>query len=73
MAEDIAGREPCNSISGFAASAKDLVAPIARFFDETLVMAKEPGLRAARLGLLAGVAALAPVGLDWAAVDAATK
>jgi len=36
-------------------------------------MAKEPGLRAARLGLLAGVAALAPVGLDWAAIDAATK
>ena len=73
LAEAIADRKPCESVSGFATSAKDLVDPIARFFDDTLVMAKEPGLRAARLGLLAGVAALAPVGLDWAAIDAATK
>lgn len=73
LAEVLADRKPDDSVSGFAASAKDLVAPIARFFDETLVMAEEPGLRAARLGLLAGVAALAPAGLDWAAIDAATK
>lgn len=73
LAEAIADRKPCESVSGFATSAKDLVDPIARFFDDTLVMAKEPGLRAARLGLLADVAALAPVGLDWAAIDAATK
>ena len=73
LAEAIADRKPRESVSGFATSAKDLVAPIARFFDDTLVMAKEPGLRAARLGLLASVAALAPAGLDWTAIDAATK
>ena len=73
LAEAIEGRNPNDSVSAFAESAKDLVAPIARFFDETLVMAKEPDLKAARLGLLASVAALAPGGLDWSAIDAATK
>ena len=60
-------------MSGFAASAKELVDPVAQFFDDTLVMAKEPELRAARLGLLASVAALAPEGLEWTAIDAVTK
>ena len=73
LAEALVDRKPCESVSGFAASAKDLVDPIARFFNDTLVMAKEPELRAARLGLLASVAALAPAGLEWTAIDAVTK
>ena len=73
LAEALADRKPSESVSGFAASAKELVDPIAQFFDDTLVMAKEPELRAARLGLLASVAALAPEGLEWTAIDAVTK
>ncbi|MBB1575741.1 MAG: glycine--tRNA ligase subunit alpha/beta, partial [Propionibacterium sp.] len=73
LAQIISGREPGLSVSGFAKSAQELVKPIARFFDETLVMAKDPSLRAARLGLLATVQSLAPAGLDWVAIDAATK
>ncbi|TRY19479.1 glycine--tRNA ligase [Tessaracoccus rhinocerotis] len=53
----------------FAEVGAALVAPITRFFDETLVMAEDPEVRAARLGLLATVLAKAPQGLDWAAVD----
>lgn len=50
-----------------------LVAPIATFFDDILVMADDPALKAARLGLLATIVAKAPAGLDWKAVDAATS
>ena len=52
LAEAIADRKLCESVSGFATSAKDLVDPIARFFNDTLVMAKEPGLRTAHLPTL---------------------
>ncbi len=56
----------------FAQDGASLVGPIATFFDDILVMAKEEDIRAARLGLLATVLASAPEGLDWQAVDAAT-
>lgn len=59
------------TLNEFSSRASGLVAPVARFFDETLVMAEDADLRAARLGLLASVLELAPAGLDWAAVDAA--
>ncbi len=64
---------PSATVAEFADSSHPLVAPITRFFDETLVMAEDPRLRAARLGLLARIAALAPPDLDWAAIDALTK
>ena len=54
----------------FAAAGAVLVEPVATFFEETLVMAKDQKIRAARLGLLATVLAKAPQGIDWAAVDA---
>lgn len=63
--------QPASGLREFGATHQRLVAPIARFFDETLVMAEDPQLRATRLGLLASVLRLAPRGLDWAAVDAA--
>lgn len=73
LAAAVAGRRPSRDVAEFATVARELVQPITEFFDETLVMAEEPNLRAARLGLLASVAALAPRGLDWAAIDTATK
>jgi glycyl-tRNA synthetase len=38
------------------------------FFDEILVMAEDPELRAARLGLLATISKLAAPVLDWQAL-----
>jgi glycyl-tRNA synthetase len=42
-----------------------MVAPVGTFFDRILVMAEDPDLRAARLGLLASFANLACGVLDW--------
>ena len=42
-----------------------LVAPLATFFDDVFVMADDPALRAARLGLLATVRDLGAGLLDW--------
>jgi glycyl-tRNA synthetase len=41
---------------------------LARFFDDILVMADDPALREARLGLLAAVLDAAPRGIDWKAL-----
>lgn len=73
LAAAVADRLPSREVAQFATVARELVQPITRFFEETLVMAEDPSLRAARLGLLAFIAALAPEGLDWAAIDTATK
>ena len=69
--EAMQGVEPSTSLTDFASRAGVLVDPIHRFFDETLVMAEDPAVRAARLGLLSSVLALAPSGLAWASVDSA--
>jgi glycyl-tRNA synthetase len=45
-----------------------LVAALQKFFDDVLVMADQPDLREARLGLLAAVLEAAPSGIDWQAV-----
>ncbi|WP_284305935.1 glycine--tRNA ligase [Mobilicoccus caccae] len=61
--------------TGLPAFAKDgasLVKPIAQFFEDILVMAKEEDVKAARLGLLASVLATAPDDLDWQGIAAAT-
>ena len=71
--EAVTGLRPLSDLPSFATDARFLVEPITRFFDDILVMADDEGLRAARLGLLASVLALAPAGLDWKAVDAATS
>ena len=49
----------------FTTVAGRLVAPLATFFDEVFVMADDPALRAARLGLLATVRDLGAGLLDW--------
>lgn len=55
-------------LARFAEVAGDLIQPIDDFFDDVLVMADDPELRHARLGLLATIAALASPVLDWAAL-----
>lgn len=60
--------QPDHSADGvveWEADAKVLVAPLYTFFDEVLVMADDPQVRAARLGLLQSVVVRAPRGIDW--------
>jgi glycyl-tRNA synthetase len=52
----------------FTAVAARLVAPITTFFDDVFVMADDPAVRAARLGLLATVRDLGAGLLDWSAL-----
>jgi glycyl-tRNA synthetase len=49
----------------FVSAASGIVEPVGRFFDEVFVMADDPALRAARLGLLATVRDLGAGLLDW--------
>ncbi|WP_326555804.1 glycine--tRNA ligase [Micromonospora sp. NBC_01813] len=49
----------------FTEIAGALTGPVNDFFDDVFVMAEDPRLRQARLGLLASVAALAADVLDW--------
>jgi glycyl-tRNA synthetase len=57
--------DPRGDLDQFAGPAAELVAPVNTFFDEVFVMADDPGLRAARLGLLASVRDLGTGILDW--------
>ena len=53
------------SVARFTTIAARLAAPIDRFFDDVLVMAPDPAVRANRLGLLASVSELGAGLLDW--------
>lgn len=53
---------------GFVDRAVILTGPINAFFDEVLVMAEDPKLREARLGLLATINELVGAYLDWSAL-----
>jgi glycyl-tRNA synthetase len=57
-----------HSLSDFVASAAGLTAPINTFFEDILVMADDPAVRGARLGLLATIRDLAAPVLDWQAL-----
>ena len=61
--------ELTGDLAGFAEHGPQLVDPVNTFFDDILVMADDPEVRAARLGLLAAVLALAPSTIDWQALD----
>ncbi|SDS14325.1 glycine--tRNA ligase [Actinoplanes derwentensis] len=52
-------------VSSFVNATQGLVEPVGTFFDEVFVMADDPALRAARLGLLATVRDLGDGLLDW--------
>jgi glycyl-tRNA synthetase len=52
----------------FFSAAQPLIDPVNTFFDDVLVMAQDPQLRAARLGLLARINTLAAGVLDWRAL-----
>ncbi|GAB2646289.1 glycine--tRNA ligase [Kribbella swartbergensis] len=61
------GQAP-TGLADFVTAASVLVEPVTTFFDEILVMADDPDLRAARLGLLATISAQAAPVLDWQAL-----
>ncbi|MET8151951.1 glycine--tRNA ligase subunit beta, partial [Actinoplanes sp. NPDC005259] len=52
-------------LSGFTAVAGRITGPVRAFFDDVFVMADDPAVRAARLGLLACVRDLGADLLDW--------
>ncbi len=54
-----------SDVTSFVAATQGLVGPVGTFFDEVFVMADDPQLRAARLGLLATVRDLGDGLLDW--------
>jgi glycyl-tRNA synthetase len=56
---------PDTGLRRFAAEAATLTGPINDFFDQVLVMAEDPAVKANRLGLLASVYHLAERQLDW--------
>jgi glycyl-tRNA synthetase len=60
-----------SALPEWADAAGAIVPQLERFFDEVLVMADEPGLRAARLGLLQTIVDRAPRGIDWRALHSA--
>ncbi|WP_219106917.1 glycine--tRNA ligase [Austwickia sp. TVS 96-490-7B] len=53
----------------YAQAAQSVVKPVNVFFEDILVMAKDPAVKASRLGVLAAVAATAPAGIDWRVLD----
>jgi glycyl-tRNA synthetase len=53
------------TLPAFIENALPLAEPIDAYFDEVLVMAEDPAVRANRLGLLAGVRDLIPAIVDW--------
>jgi glycyl-tRNA synthetase len=63
--ETVQGVRPSTDLTGFLAAAGPLTGPVNAFFDEVFVMADDPALRAARLGLLATVRDLGADLLDW--------
>jgi glycyl-tRNA synthetase len=54
------------TLQDFASQATTLIEPVNAFFDQVLVMADDPAVKANRLGLLASVYHLAEHYLDWA-------
>ena len=56
------------ALGEFVTATEVLVEPITNFFEEILVMAEDPAVRAARLGLLATIRDLAAPVLDWQAL-----
>ncbi|HVK20070.1 MAG TPA: glycine--tRNA ligase [Actinokineospora sp.] len=55
-------------LAGFVSAASVLTGPVNTFFDDILVMAEAPAVRAARLGLLASIRDLAAPVLAWQAL-----
>jgi glycyl-tRNA synthetase len=68
VVEKLSG-ELSGELASFVEQGPQLVEPVNTFFDDILVMADDPDLRAARLALLAAVLDLAPSTVDWQALD----
>jgi glycyl-tRNA synthetase len=65
----IQGQDQGSDLATFTEAAGQLVGPVAAFFDAVLVMADDPQVRAARLGLLAAIREWAGPVLDWRAIS----
>jgi glycyl-tRNA synthetase len=63
--------QPTETLASFTRASANLVEALNVFFDEILVMAEDPSLRASRIGLLASARDLAPRYLDWGALHTA--
>ncbi|WP_165952727.1 glycine--tRNA ligase, partial [Kribbella albertanoniae] len=61
------GQAP-TTLGDFVPAASVLVDPVTTFFEDILVMAEDPEVKAARLGLLATIGTLATPVLDWQAL-----
>ncbi len=61
------GQAP-TTLGDFVPAASVLVEPVTTFFEDILVMAEDPEVKAARLGLLATIGTLATPVLDWQAL-----
>ncbi|WP_405064557.1 glycine--tRNA ligase [Kribbella sp. NBC_01505] len=61
------GQAP-TALGDFVPAASILVDPVTTFFEDILVMAEDPEVKAARLGLLATIGTLAAPVLDWQAL-----
>ncbi|NDL57090.1 glycine--tRNA ligase [Phytoactinopolyspora mesophila] len=59
------------SAGAFSDTAAAIVEPVNTFFDDILVMAEDPDVRAARLGLLATILEHSPRTINWSALDTA--
>ena len=60
-----------DGIPQWTPDALPLVAPLATFFDDVMVMADDEALRASRLGLLQTIVQRAPRGIDWRELNSA--
>lgn len=56
------------TIEDWIKDAERLVQPLGQFFTDVMVLAEEPTLRAARLGLLQSILDTTPFGIDWVAI-----
>ncbi len=63
--EAVSAVGPAGDLVAFTRVAEPLVGPVHRFFEEVFVMADDPAVRAARLGLVATVGGLGADLLDW--------
>jgi glycyl-tRNA synthetase len=64
-----AAAKPRESVDDFFAALLPMIPAISRFFDDVLVMAEDPAVRAARLGLLQRIAALAQGVADFSKLE----
>lgn len=69
IAYQAAAAKSVRSVDNFFAALLPMIPAISKFFDEVLVMAEDPAVRANRLGLLQGIAGLAKGVADFSKLE----